>query len=140
MAYVTGKVLFRDVVVGEVKLSFNHTSTFKKPGHTHIFCPCCGTVWGKVLVDANYNARHWFVNGFCDKHSGGLFITEHNAFDWYAAEWSAGVYAHDFAVIYDNWLVSKMPPVREGEGWLLNIGGSQNKLAIVKEDKNYREV
>jgi hypothetical protein len=128
---VPADVFVGDEQIGTAEITYD-SAAFWKPGHTHLFCPICGKVWGKVLVKAIYPVRHSTTNHVCREHGGGLFIRETPYIDRFGIEWSEGVYKHDFCLMYDYWLEGMVEPAvfRDGsdmvsEGTFLSIGSKK---------------
>ncbi len=94
------------------------TQGFWKPGHTHFMCPVCGEVWGKVLVNSIYRARHGALITPCQEHGGGVYHSRIALSDIerFQVDWSREVLEHDFVVMFD-WVEGLRQPEQYGDSY-----------------------
>lgn len=131
--YIEATVEYEGEVIGTVSIGFALGAVYR-PSHTHFVCPCCGLVWGKVLLPPGKKARHFPVTATCREHGGGVFSSRLNdvAIDRFSLTWSVGVMAHDFLVMYD-WVGGLVKPENYAvsaseEDWTVPIKSGDKKI------------
>lgn len=143
---VPAEVYVGDKQISSAEIFYDSNSKYRKPGHTHLFCRCCGRIWGSIIVNAVYQTSHHTLYKPCEEHGGGLFIKEGAVQDWFSVKWGAGVYEHDFCVIYDKWLEGNVEPAKFDDGsvegdWScgLHVGDCKEPLKMLEEDRAFRK-